>query len=194
MRRLSSDLGIAVLLSSHVLEDVTRTCDAVVVLRDGRLVTAGRIDEMDGLAGDGVLVRAVGDLDAFTAALRGPRPGRRARATALLLVTRADRGRDARRGPRRGRRRRRRACASCARPGPRSRTPWWTRWSEHALRRRRDPRCPLRRLLAASAAAAWPACVSLARWGALRSLGARRGWKAKAVPITLALLARRAPP
>lgn len=31
--------------------------------------------------------------------------------------------------------------------------------------------------------------VSLARWGALRSLGARRGWKAKAVPITLAILA-----
>ena len=31
--------------------------------------------------------------------------------------------------------------------------------------------------------------VSLARWGALRSLGARRGWKAKAVPITLTLLA-----
>ncbi len=31
--------------------------------------------------------------------------------------------------------------------------------------------------------------VSLARWGALRSLGARRGWKAKAVPIALILLA-----
>ena len=31
--------------------------------------------------------------------------------------------------------------------------------------------------------------VSLARWGALRSLGARRGRKAKAVPITLTLLA-----
>jgi ABC-2 type transport system permease protein len=31
--------------------------------------------------------------------------------------------------------------------------------------------------------------LSLARWGALRSLGARRGWKAKAVPITLMLLA-----
>jgi ABC-2 type transport system permease protein len=30
---------------------------------------------------------------------------------------------------------------------------------------------------------------SLARWGALRSLGARRGWKAKAVPIALVLLA-----
>lgn len=33
------------------------------------------------------------------------------------------------------------------------------------------------------------AVVSLARWGALRSLGARRGWKAKAVPIALTLLA-----
>ena len=31
--------------------------------------------------------------------------------------------------------------------------------------------------------------MSLARWGALRSLGARRGWKAKAVPIALILLA-----
>jgi ABC-2 type transport system permease protein len=33
------------------------------------------------------------------------------------------------------------------------------------------------------------AVLSLARWGALRSLGARRGWKAKAVPIALILLA-----
>jgi ABC-2 type transport system ATP-binding protein len=85
VRRLSSDLGIAVLLSSHVLEDVTRTCDAVAVLRDGRLVTEGRIDDMDAIAGDGVLVRAVGDLPAFAAALEGrglraePRDG-------LLLV------------------------------------------------------------------------------------------------------------
>lgn len=31
--------------------------------------------------------------------------------------------------------------------------------------------------------------LSLARWGALRSLGARRGWRAKVIPITLALLA-----
>ena len=69
VRRLSSDLGIAVLLSSHVLEDVTRTCDAVIVLRDGKLVTAGRIDEIEGLAGEGVLVRGSGDLDAFAALL-----------------------------------------------------------------------------------------------------------------------------
>jgi ABC-2 type transport system ATP-binding protein len=71
VRRLSTDLGIAVLLSSHVLEDVTRTCDAVVVLRDGRLVTAGRIEEMEALARDGLLVRVSGDVDAFAAALAG---------------------------------------------------------------------------------------------------------------------------
>ena len=69
VRRLSSDLGIAVLLSSHVLEDVTRTCDAVVVLRDGRLVRAGLIDGMEGLHDDGVLVRVTGDVEAFRAAL-----------------------------------------------------------------------------------------------------------------------------
>ena len=69
VRRLSTDLGIAVLLSSHVLEDVTRTCDAVVVLRDGRLVTAGRIDAMEALARDGLLVRVTGDADAFAGGL-----------------------------------------------------------------------------------------------------------------------------
>ena len=41
VRRLSRDLGIRVLFSSHVLEDVERTCDAVVVLRDGARRRAG---------------------------------------------------------------------------------------------------------------------------------------------------------
>jgi ABC-2 type transport system ATP-binding protein len=70
VRRLSQDLDIAVLLSSHVLEDVTRTCDAVVVLRDGRLVADERIARMEGLGDGGVLVRVSGDADAFAQALR----------------------------------------------------------------------------------------------------------------------------
>ncbi|MGD9572828.1 MAG: ABC transporter ATP-binding protein [Thermoleophilia bacterium] len=69
VRRLSRELGIAVMLSSHVLEDVTRTCDAVMVLRDGRLVTEGRIADMQGLSSDGVLARVGGDAAAFTGAL-----------------------------------------------------------------------------------------------------------------------------
>ncbi|WP_217915820.1 ABC transporter ATP-binding protein [Miltoncostaea marina] len=79
VRRLSSELGIAVLMSSHVLEDVTRTCDAVVALRDGRVVTAGPIAAMAGAAGDGVIVRVAGDLAALEQALvrRGLRAERR---------------------------------------------------------------------------------------------------------------------
>ena len=90
VRRLSSDLGIAVLLSSHVLEDVTRTCDAVVVLRDGRLVTAGRIDEMEGLADHGLLVRVVGDVPSFRAALAARGLTVEARDGALIVTGAAE--------------------------------------------------------------------------------------------------------
>jgi ABC-2 type transport system ATP-binding protein len=86
VRRLSSELDIAVLLSSHVLEDVTRTCDAVVVLRDGRLVTAGRIDEIEGIADDGVIVRATGDVAALEAALRARGLSAEAREDGSLAV------------------------------------------------------------------------------------------------------------
>ena len=48
VRRLSRDLGIRVLLSSHVLEDVERTCDAVIVLREGRVAAQGRISDLLG--------------------------------------------------------------------------------------------------------------------------------------------------
>lgn len=86
VRRLSSDLGIAVLLSSHVLEDVTRTCDAVVVLRDGRLVTAGRIDEMEALTAGGVLVRVSGDAAAFRSGLEARGLAVEVREDALVVT------------------------------------------------------------------------------------------------------------
>ena len=57
------------------------------------------------------------------------------------------RGRDAGRGARRGRRRRRGPARAAPGRARRWRTPWWTRWSEHAVRRRRDPGRPLRPLL-----------------------------------------------
>jgi ABC-2 type transport system ATP-binding protein len=69
VRRLSSDLGIRVLLSSHVLEDVERTCDAVVVLRSGEVVASDLIEGL-GADGDGsVEVRVAGDASALVAAL-----------------------------------------------------------------------------------------------------------------------------
>ncbi len=35
IRRVSHDLGVRVLISSHILDDIRRTCDHVVVLRQG---------------------------------------------------------------------------------------------------------------------------------------------------------------
>jgi ABC-2 type transport system ATP-binding protein len=69
VRRLSADLGIRVLMSSHVLEDIARTCDAVVLLRDGEVVQAGLIADLRGVGTDAVRVRVSGDADRFRAAL-----------------------------------------------------------------------------------------------------------------------------
>ena len=69
VRRLSLDLGVRVLLSSHVLEDVSRTCDAVVVLRDGHVVTSGLLDELRGADATAIAVRVTGDGEAFRTAL-----------------------------------------------------------------------------------------------------------------------------
>lgn len=64
VRRLSRDLDIAVLMSSHVLEDITRTCDGVVVLRDGTVAHDGPIDALrDGAADGGMRVSLTGDHD-----------------------------------------------------------------------------------------------------------------------------------
>ncbi len=71
VRRLSADLDIAVIMSSHVLEDITSTCDAVVVMRDGQVVRTDRIDAFDALgAGAGIRVKITGDPAALIARLR----------------------------------------------------------------------------------------------------------------------------
>jgi ABC-2 type transport system ATP-binding protein len=68
VRRLSADLGIAVLMSSHVLEDVVRTCDSVIVMRDGKAVANQRLAPEPGdLRGD-VQVRVDGSADDFVRA------------------------------------------------------------------------------------------------------------------------------
>ncbi|MCH8242511.1 MAG: ABC transporter ATP-binding protein, partial [Planctomycetes bacterium] len=49
MLSLISDLGkagISVLLSSHLLPDVERVCERVIIMGGGEVLTTGRIDEM----------------------------------------------------------------------------------------------------------------------------------------------------
>jgi ABC-2 type transport system ATP-binding protein len=79
VRRLSADLGIAVIMSSHVLEDVVRTCDSVLVLRDGKIVATQKLEQADRVDNGEVQVQIVGDADAFAAA-----------AAALGLAVRPD--------------------------------------------------------------------------------------------------------
>ena len=55
IRRCGTEFGINILLSSHLLEEVERVCDAVVILGSGRVVANGTIDELRG-SGTGVVV------------------------------------------------------------------------------------------------------------------------------------------
>jgi ABC-2 type transport system ATP-binding protein len=69
VRRLWENLGVRVLLSSHVLSDVERTCEAVLLLREGHVVSAGLLSELGAGSSGRLLVRAVGNIEGFRAAL-----------------------------------------------------------------------------------------------------------------------------
>jgi ABC-2 type transport system ATP-binding protein len=60
IRRVSRDLGVRVLISSHILDDIRRTCDHVVVMRAGR-VTLDRPLAARAGEDDSVLVETVAD-------------------------------------------------------------------------------------------------------------------------------------
>lgn len=49
IRRIGHDLGLDVILSSHLLDEVERVSDAVVILDGGRTVRSGRIDDLRGV-------------------------------------------------------------------------------------------------------------------------------------------------
>lgn len=67
--RWLADDGRAVLVSSHLIGEIARLADRVVVIREGRFVAAGTIDELTGGEGGAVVhVRSLDDA-ALTAAL-----------------------------------------------------------------------------------------------------------------------------
>ncbi len=47
--------GMTVLLSSHVLDEIERTVDSLVIIRDGKLITEGSIDSI--VTGSGMILR-----------------------------------------------------------------------------------------------------------------------------------------
>jgi ABC-2 type transport system ATP-binding protein len=46
IRRIGTEFGVDVVLSSHLLEEVERTCDATVILDAGRVVASGSLDSL----------------------------------------------------------------------------------------------------------------------------------------------------
>jgi ABC-2 type transport system ATP-binding protein len=46
VRRIGTEFGIDVVLSSHLLEEVERVCDGVVILNEGRVVAAGALEDL----------------------------------------------------------------------------------------------------------------------------------------------------
>jgi ABC-2 type transport system ATP-binding protein len=58
--RRAADEGRTVLLSSHVLAEVEQLCEAVTIIKDGRLVESGRLAELRHLAASVVGARVAG--------------------------------------------------------------------------------------------------------------------------------------
>jgi ABC-2 type transport system ATP-binding protein len=57
IKRLAAD-GITILLSSHILAEVEELCNRVAIIRTGRIIYEGRLDELLESAGGGYLLRA----------------------------------------------------------------------------------------------------------------------------------------
>ncbi|MBA2775735.1 MAG: ABC transporter ATP-binding protein [Chloroflexia bacterium] len=69
VERIYGNLGIAVVFSSHILEDIERVCDYVVILDEGKLVTAQPLGQMETVRGE-IVVQIDGNAVAFANELR----------------------------------------------------------------------------------------------------------------------------
>jgi ABC-2 type transport system ATP-binding protein len=61
IRHVGHDLGLDVVLSSHLLDEVERVSDAVVIIEQGHATVGGRMDDLRN-AGNNELVLALDDL------------------------------------------------------------------------------------------------------------------------------------
>ena len=70
VKRTGRDFGIAVLMSSHLLGEIERVCDSLVVIDGGKLVRAGEVAEFTATLGS-LEVEVEGDAGALAEALTG---------------------------------------------------------------------------------------------------------------------------
>ena len=70
IRRVSRSLGISIMMSSHILEDIEHTCDHVVILDQGRLIANQSIRGIQEMTGGDLLLRIDGDPAPFVTVLQ----------------------------------------------------------------------------------------------------------------------------
>ncbi len=70
IRRVGTEFGIDIVLSSHLLEEVERICDGAVILREGQVVAAGSIAELTGTTSGTVVLEVDEGVPLVEAALR----------------------------------------------------------------------------------------------------------------------------
>ena len=68
VERIHKTMGISVVFSSHILEDIERVCDYVVILDGGRLITSQWLGDVNALTGE-VALQLEGGGDQFAEAL-----------------------------------------------------------------------------------------------------------------------------
>jgi ABC-2 type transport system ATP-binding protein len=90
--RIHRMLGMAVIVSSHILEDIERVCDYVVIVNGGKLIASQPIASELGPASTDLLVRVDGDPSLFISRLEqagfqaGPSRDEEARALGEIAV------------------------------------------------------------------------------------------------------------
>jgi ABC-2 type transport system ATP-binding protein len=70
IKDIRDKMGISLLLSTHLLLDVERVCDHVVIIRAGKVVSNGPLSNLLQETSEGLQVRVVGDVDRFVNALK----------------------------------------------------------------------------------------------------------------------------
>ena len=80
--------GVPVVFSSHQLELVERLCEAVAIVKDGRLVASGTVDELRGTDDRTVRVAVAAPDDAWLAAVPAAEAVSRGRDGSLLVALR----------------------------------------------------------------------------------------------------------
>ncbi len=89
VRRIGSEFGIDVVVSSHLLEEVERVCDAVVILADGVVASAGRLEDLR-TGEDAIVVDVRGDPAPLVSALQRRDLDLEVSGTRLVLALPAD--------------------------------------------------------------------------------------------------------